>query len=105
RSQARLDPWLGAEPPLYSLLGHQPRTDHDRGIGGIGAASDGRDDDGSVVQLDFRAFEVALHDGWRVRIEASRAVRTMVPDGHIGTALAHPPGIGALSQLLARSWG
>src|SRR2546427_75546 len=48
RGEAGLDPGLSLEPFLNGFLGQEPRADHDGGVGGVRAASDRRDDNGTV---------------------------------------------------------
>ncbi|GBD09832.1 hypothetical protein HRbin22_02093 [Candidatus Thermoflexus japonica] len=50
RGQAGLHIRLHHQPPLHRVAGQQPRPDHHRGVGGVGAGGDGRDDHGSMPQ-------------------------------------------------------
>src|SRR5699024_5950882 len=49
--QGSLDPRLAVQTLFHRLLGQQGRTQHDRGVGGVGAGGDRGDHHGPVVDL------------------------------------------------------
>ena len=51
RRQRGLHPGLHRQAALDGLLGEEARADHDRGVGGVGAAGDGGDDHRAVVEV------------------------------------------------------
>ena len=51
RRQARLHVRCDAEAARDGIAREKPRAEHDRGVGGVGTARDGRDDDRAVRQL------------------------------------------------------
>src|SRR5699024_2720366 len=53
--QGSLDPRLAVQALFHRLLGQQGRTQHDRGVGGVGAGGDRGDHHGPVVDLGLGA--------------------------------------------------
>jgi len=54
--QRGLDVWLNGETLLDGISGEETSSNHTFGVGGIGARSDGRDNDGTVVQSVLFTF-------------------------------------------------
>ena len=59
--QGGLDVVLRPQAEVGGLLGHQAGGDHDRGVGGVGARGDGRDDQGAVPELPGDGGPLLLH--------------------------------------------
>ena len=84
-----LDPGFGGQSQLDSPLGHEPGADHDRWIRGVGAAGDGRDDHGPVLQQVAFTVDVDGH--------ACRGLRYGLAGA---STLGHPARIARLGDLV-----
>ena len=78
RREARLDPRLAGETLRDGIACEQPGSEHHRRIARVGAARDGRDDDGTVGDL---AWLVALHRDRRGRLSLAEADSLLLPRG------------------------
>ena len=76
RREAGLHVGGNLQPALQRLLRHQPRGEHHRRIGCVGAGSDGRDNHGTVAE--FRACAVRPHRGRAFQILAAQAETTFL---------------------------
>jgi len=61
RCQRGLDPGLGLESARGGLLGDQPRSQHHRRIGGIGARRDRGDHHGAITEVESLPIHLDAH--------------------------------------------